>query len=99
MIGSRTLAPDVRSTFRWRILYIRTLLDVKRYVAYYEHGLSGANGRWNIMRRSGRYLAEDREAQELFNELCAFYYSVDYNGQNRWTHPPVNGGDPEDVLR
>jgi hypothetical protein len=52
-----------------------------------------------MRRRTGNYLKDDAEAQELFRELCAFYHCVDYNGQNRWTHPPVSGGDPEDVLR
>lgn len=94
-----TLSPSVRSSWRWRILFIRTILDVKRYAYFYAHKLSGANVFWNMRRRTGNYLKNDEEAQELFRELCAFYHCVDYNGQNRWTHPPVIGGDPEDTLR
>ena len=93
------LSPLVRTAWRWRLLYIRAILDVKRYAYFYEHKLGGAHVFWNMRRRTGNYLKDDEEAQELFRELCAFYHCVDYNGQNRWTHPPVGGGDPEDVLR
>lgn len=94
------LSVAARRAWRWRILYIRTLLDVMRYERYCKDGLGdGANDAWNLKRRSGRLLADNAEAQKLFRELCQLYHCVDYNGQNRWTHPPTDGGDPVDVLR
>ena len=86
-----------RTAWRWRILYIRAILDLKRYRAYFANGLSGKDGRYLVMRRSGVLLCEDAEAQSLFSELCETFHCVDYNGQNRWTHPPVGGGAPEDL--
>ena len=56
------------------------------------------DGRRIMMRRSGFCLAENEEAQAYFKELCEYFCCVDYNGQNRWTHPPVNGGAPEDLM-
>lgn len=58
----------------------------------------GVDGRRIMMRRSGFCLAENEEAQAYFKELCEYFCCVDYNGQNRWTHPPVNGGAPEDLM-
>lgn len=86
-----------RVAWRWRILYLRAVLDEKRYRAYHAEGLSGADGRYKVMRRSGVLLQSDPEAQEIFRELIEIYHCVDYNGQNRWTHPPVDGGAPEDL--
>ena len=79
--------------WRWRILYIRAMLDQKRY-AYYEAHKSEENlTPDDLVRYAGSMLKNDAEAQALFRELCGFYHCVDYNGENRWTHPPVNGGD------
>ena len=83
----------------WRILYIRTLLDVKRYEFYCARNMGSVDDFWTLRRRSAKFLEKDAEAQALMWELCEFYHAVDYNGQNRWTHPPVNGGDVVDTLR
>jgi len=48
-----------------------------------------------LVRHSGEMLKDDAEAQTLFRELCSYYGCVDYNGENQWTHPPVDGGYPE----
>ncbi len=94
------LLPDrVKTAWRWRILYIRTLLDVKRYEFYCIRHMSGVEDRWTLRRRSGKFLEHDKEAQCLMHELCELYHCVDYNGQNRWTHPPTNGGDMKDTLK
>ena len=44
------------------------------------------------MRHHGAsYLMNDGEAQELFRELRKLYHCVDYNGENGWTLPPIDG--------
>ena len=92
------LSPKAKECWRWRILYIRPILDLKRYEFYFAKGLSGEDGKFLMKRRSGHLLKKDAEAQALMNELSELYCCVDYNGSNRWTHPPVNGGAPEDVC-
>ena len=93
------LSDRAKAAWRWRVLYIRTLLDVKRYEFYCARNMGGEDDRWTLRRRSAKFLERDEEAQTLMRELCAIYHTVDYNGENRWTHPPVNGGDKEDTLK
>ena len=93
------LSDRAKRAWRWRILYIRTLLDVKRYEFYCARNMGGEDDRWTLRRRSAKFLEHDEEAQVLMWELCELYHTVDYNGENRWTHPPVNGGDVTDTLR
>jgi len=93
------LTPKAKACWRWRILYIRAMLDVKRYEYFEAHGLTDKLGLYNLSRRSGYYLKDDETAQELMRELCGYFHTVDYNGQNRWTHPPVDGGDVKDTLK
>ena len=95
---NEALPKSVKECWRWRILYIRTILDLKRYEFYVAKGLSGEDGKFLLKRRSGHFLKKDAEAQELMQELCRIFCCVDYNGGNRWTHPPVNGGAPEDAC-
>lgn len=94
-----SLCERARTAWRWRVLYIRTLLDVKRYEFYCSRDMGGENDRWTLRRRSAKFLEHDKEAQALMWELCGLYHTVDYNGENRWTHPPVNGGDAVDTLK
>lgn len=93
------LSERAKKAWRWRVLYIRTLLDVKRYEFYCARNMGGEDDRWTLRRRSAKFLEHDDEAQALMWELCDLYHTVDYNGENRWTHPPVNGGDAVDTLK
>ena len=93
------LSDRAKKAWRWRVLYIRTLLDVKRYEFYCARDMGGEEDRWTLRRRSAKFLERDEEAQALMWELCEIYHTVDYNGENRWTHPPVNGGDEKDTLK
>ena len=93
------LSDRAKHAWRWRVLYIRTLLDVKRYEFYCARNMGGEEDRWTLRRRSAKFLEQDAQAQTLMWELCALYHTVDYNGENRWTHPPVNGGDVKDTLK
>ena len=81
------------------MLYIRTLLDVKRYEFYCARDMGGEEDCWTLCRRSAKFLEHDDEAQMLMRELCCLYHAVDYNGENRWTHPPIDGGDKADTLK
>ena len=96
---NEALPASTKNAWRWRILYIRAALDVKRYEYFHVNGMFEPLDMKNLSRRSGYYLKDDAEAQELMRELCGYFHTVDYNGQNRWTHPPVDGGDAEDTLK
>ena len=86
-----------RTAWRWRILYLRTLLDEKRYSYYEAHKQEQSVFLRLLVRHSGDMLVKDEEAQAMFKELCECYKCVDYNGENQWTHPPVNGGYEKDT--
>ena len=92
--NGKILTPE-RDGWRWRILYIRAVLDEKRYGYYYAHKSENELMLRLLVRHSGEMLKEDAQAQEYFRELCGYYGCVDYNGENQWTHPPVDGGYPE----
>ncbi len=94
-----SLPERAKASMRWRIILIRTLLDCKRYDFYCARGMEGPADRWTLRMRSGKFLEQDAEAQKLMEELCRHYHCVDYNGSNRWTHPPIKGGDPSDTLK
>ncbi|MBR7181218.1 MAG: hypothetical protein IKD28_00340, partial [Clostridia bacterium] len=80
-----------------RILYIRAMLDAKRYRAYYEDGREELKKPLWVMYYSGDLLLEDAEAQELFHELWKHYHCVPHNGENHHTLPPY-GGTKLDVV-
>lgn len=81
-----------RKAWRWRILYIRAMLDKKRFEYYKEHHMHGIKDLEDIRHFAGDFLAQDAEAQEWFKELRRFYHSVEYNGTNQFTLPVVGGG-------
>lgn len=87
-----------KHAWRWRILYLRAQIDAKRYGYYFANNMHGQRDLVMLRTRYGILLKDDAEVQQMFWELCALYHCVDYNGENRWTHPPVNGGDPFDTL-
>lgn len=81
-----------RNAWRWRILYLRAILDHKRYHWYVEHRDGETVYLRLLVRHSGDMLETDEEAQAMFRELCGYYKCVPYNKENQWTHPPVDGG-------
>ena len=85
---------DVRGkkAWRWRLLYIRAILDKKRFEYYRDHNMCGTEDLENIRHFAGDFLEEDEEAQELFKELRRLYHSVEFNGTNQFTLPAVGGG-------
>lgn len=81
-----------KNAWRWRMLYIRAVLDQKRMQYYQEHNMHGLADLRELRYFAGDLLAEDAESQELFKELRRLYHSVEYNGENQFTLPVVGGG-------
>lgn len=81
-----------KNAWRWRLLYIRAVLDQKRFEYYRDHNMSGANDLADIRHFASDFLADDEESQELFKELRRLYHSVEFNGTNQFTLPVVGGG-------
>jgi hypothetical protein len=85
-----SLSNKRKHAWRWRILYIRAILDHKRYTAY-----------WSCTEKDQKALADmgygadllvpDGEAQDFFRELIQYYHCVPFNGKNVWTLPPLGG--------
>lgn len=79
-----------KSCWRWRILYIRVMLDFMRYFAYFEGERNEMNV-WRLKFYSADSLINNKKAQSMFKELRDLYYSVSFNGRNAYTLPPLNG--------
>lgn len=87
-----------KSDWRWRILYIRAILDYKRYKAYLACPDS-VEKPISTMAYGADLLIDDEEAQELFRELFKHYHAVPFNGKNAWTLPPLGGFTSRDKLK
>lgn len=86
------LSERVRKSWRWRILYIRAVLDAKRYAKFPGPYDSEDIKRFRYFRLfSGDLLLDDKEAQDLFLELWGYYHCVPHNGENHHTLPPYGG--------
>ena len=88
----KKIGERAKKSWRWRILFIRAILDQKRYEYYRAHNMCGAEDLTDLRHYSGDYLIKDNEAQMMFKELRELYHAVDYNTQNEWTLPPYGGG-------
>lgn len=86
------LSEEVKTDWRWRILYIRARIDLLIYTYYDEKGRYEEDGLAQLRRSKEEWLADDEEAQDLLQELCAHYHCVSENGENKWTRPRVKGG-------
>jgi hypothetical protein len=86
------LCERVRKSWRWRLLYIRAVLDAKRYAKFPGPYGSEDIKRFRYFRLfSGDLLLDDQEAQALFLELWGYYHCVPHNGENHHTLPPYGG--------
>ena len=83
------LSERAKKSWRWRILYIRAILDFKRYSVYLSMENPTPADRNNLIKHTGEILKDDKEAQGLFSELIGYYHSVPHNGRNGWTLPPL----------
>ncbi len=79
-----------KNAWRWRILYIRAILDYKRYKAYTDCSQSSENDIGTI-KIAADLIVKDNEAQDFFRELIKYYHCVPFNGKNGWTLPPLGG--------
>ena len=87
------LSEKRRQSWRWRILFIRAVLDEKRYAAFFDMGLKESYAdlhRLRHDREEDQILKNDRQAQELYAELRRIYRCIDYfRGDNAATLPVV----------
>ena len=79
------LGARARAAWRWRLLYIRAILDGKRYAYYARAGMHGEADLKEFRYFSSDYLADDAEAQSLLQELRVLYHCVPFNGRNQHT--------------
>ena len=91
------LSDRAKNAWRWRILYIRAMLDKKRYDALMADTSDDPKKLKRFVFYSGDLLLEDKEAQDLFLELQKYYHCVPHNGENHHTLPPY-GGTKLDVV-
>ena len=93
-IDARML-PRRKASWRWRILYIRAVLDGKRYGLFRTRGMTACYDDLHVMRfetETNQLLKDDAEAQSLYRELRQIYHTLDHdNGRNQWTLPVVQG--------
>ena len=83
-----------KASWRWRILYIRAVLDGKRYARYATLGMHGEEDLHTLRHETeeAQLLKDDAEAQALYQELREIYHCLDYDsGKNIWTLPIVQG--------
>jgi len=85
------LSPRAKSAWRWRILYIRAILDEKRYAIYPTAYPNDPKHVKRFSLFSGDLLINDPEAQAMFAELQGYYHCVPANGKNHFTLPPLGG--------
>lgn len=91
------LSERAKTSWRWRILYIRARLDQKRYAALIADTSDDPKKLKRFRFYSGDLLLEDAEAQDMFLELQGYYHCIPHNGENHHTLPPY-GGTKLDVV-
>lgn len=95
-----------KRAWRWRVLYIRAIIDEKRYAYYERNGMHGIAHLADIRNFAADFLADDAEVVSLLRELRTLYHSEPWNGRNQFTLPFVgepirlgNGKTRADLLR
>lgn len=83
------LSQKAKTSWRWRILYIRAQLDFMRYTAYMENTGRTEEDLKKMYGSSADLLIDNEVAQGYFKELRGYYYSVPCNGYNMFTLPPI----------
>ena len=87
------LGERAKGAWRWRLLYIRTRIDRMVYQYHRENCQGKEKALYELWQTREEYLADNEEAQELLQELCRLYHTVDkVKGKNHWTFPPVKNG-------
>ena len=86
------LSDRAKASWRWRILYIRAVLDKMTFDYYYEHRDELENGLYYVRHMTGEFYYGNPKAQELLQELGRMYHCVSFNEENHSTLPPVKDG-------
>lgn len=88
------LSERARTSWRWRILYIRAKIDLILYNIYMEKYRGTLETVRKLKYTPEEWLADSEEAQELMQELCRLYHCVDLreDKRNAPTLPTVKGG-------
>ena len=84
------LTEQVRCGWKWKLLYIRAILDKKRYQYFHDNNMKGEADAFLLRKHSADFLTEDREAQEMLRELVQWYH-MNEEKQNWNTLPQVGG--------
>lgn len=81
------LSRRARQSWRWRILYLRAMLDWERYSAALRQG-------WPPKQNWADLLAGNQAAQSAFRELVRWYHSREKEDslcpQHAWVRPPLS---------
>ncbi len=88
------LSARAKKEWRWRILYIRAILDKKRYDGFDRYLIDHKDEKRPIKHfeyYSDHVMIDDKEAQDLMLEMQGYFCCSEYNGENHWTLPPVGG--------
>ena len=86
------LNEKAKNAWRWRILYIRAKIDNIIYKKHAEEYAGTENALYELKKTREWYLRDSELVQELMQELCRYYHSVDLFQWNKWTFPPVKDG-------
>ena len=87
------LLPRAKNAWRWRILYIRAILDNVIYTYHTENCQGKEKALYEVWNTREYFFYDNNEAQELLQELCRYYHTIDKEkGKNHWTFPPVKDG-------
>jgi hypothetical protein len=92
------LSEQVKNGWKWRLLYIRAILDEKRYGIYAARDLHGIRDLQLLRSYSGDLLIDDPEAQEVLKELTGWYH-MDKANENYATLPQVGGLKRQQVKK
>ena len=86
------LCERAKKCWRWRILFIRAILDYKRYQVFMSKENRTQRDYVAFLHYSGDLVIADKEAQDLFRELWAYFYTTgSLTMKNAWTMPPLGG--------
>ena len=86
------LNETAKNAWRWRILYIRAKIDNIIYKKHAAEYVGTEKALYELKKTREWYLRDSELAQELMQELCRYYHSVDLFEWNKWTFPPVKDG-------
>lgn len=86
------LCERAKRHWKWRVLYIRAILDRKRYDYYISNNMRGMDAEIKLRYYSGDFLVGDEEAQTMLKELLDWYH-MDRANKNKSTLPPINGSN------